>query len=132
MNIVELGTLMYLIKEADSMKNGVLPDDYIESEANEADTDLKEDFEHLNLLNSKLKVAIQSGNQTDVDSLLVEAVALVSGIEGLFRNVTDDIRDVFNGLGASFDAQQWIDSFSSKLDQEGQDYLSEIKAKVNC
>ena len=79
------------------MKNGVLPDDYIETEANGADADLEEDFKHLNLLNAKLKVAIQSGNQTDIDSLLAEVVALVSSIEGLFRNITEDTRDVLKG-----------------------------------
>ena len=78
------------------MKSSVLPDDYIETQANEADADLKEDFEHLNLLNNKLKAAIQSRNQTDIDSVLAEVVALVSGIEGLFRNVTEDSRDVLN------------------------------------
>jgi len=39
--------------------------------------------------------------------------------------------DVFNGLGASFNAQEWIDSFSSKLDEEGQEYLNEVKAKIH-
>lgn len=37
-----------------------------------------------------------------------------------FLSHTMDVAvDVFNGLGASFDAKEWIDSFSSKLDDEG-------------
>jgi len=97
-NQVELGTLMHLIKEVDSMKNGVLPNDYIETEANEADADLAEDFNRLNLLNSKLKASIQSGDTVNADLLLTEVVALVSGIEGLFRNVAEDSRDVLKGV----------------------------------
>jgi hypothetical protein len=98
LNQVELGTLMHLIKEVDSMKSGILPHDYIETEANETDADLVEDFNRLNLLNSKLKVAIQSGDTTNTELLLTEVVALVSGIEGLFRNVADDSRDVLKGV----------------------------------
>jgi hypothetical protein len=89
---------MHLIKEVDSMKSGILPHDYIETEANETDADLVEDFNRLNLLNSKLKVAIQSGDTTNTELLLTEVVALVSGIEGLFRNVADDSRDVLKGV----------------------------------
>ena len=98
LNQVELGTLMHLIKEVDTMKNGVLPSDYIETEANEADADLVEDFNRLNLLNSKLKASIQSGDTTNAELLLTEVVALVSSIEGLFRNVADDSRDVLKGV----------------------------------
>lgn len=48
-----------------------------------------------------------------------------------FLSHTMDVAvDVFNGLGASFDAQEWIDSFSSKLDEEGREYLNEVKAKI--
>ena len=98
LNPVELGTLMHLIKEVDSMKNGVLPDDYIDTEANEADADLLDDFNRLNLINSKLKMAVQSGAKVEAELLLAEIVALVSGIEGLFRNVADDSRDVLRGV----------------------------------
>lgn len=49
-----------------------------------------------------------------------------------FLSHTMDVAvDVFNGLGTSFDAQEWIDSFSSKLDEEGQEYLNEVKAKIH-
>lgn len=49
-----------------------------------------------------------------------------------FLSHTMDVAvDVFNGLGASFDAQEWIDSFSSKLDEEGKEYLNEVKAKIH-
>lgn len=49
-----------------------------------------------------------------------------------FLSHTMDVAvDVFNGLGASFDAKEWIDSFSSKLDEEGQEYLNEVKAKIH-
>lgn len=49
-----------------------------------------------------------------------------------FLSHTMDVAvDVFNGLGAGFDAQEWIDSFSSKLDEEGQEYLNEVKAKIH-
>ena len=89
---------MHLIKEVDSMKNGVLPNDYIKTEANEADADLAEDFNRLNLLNSKLKASIQSGDTVNADLLLAEVVALLSGIEGLFRNVAEDSRDVLKGV----------------------------------
>jgi tetratricopeptide (TPR) repeat protein len=48
-----------------------------------------------------------------------------------FLSHTMDVAvDVFNGLGASFDAQEWIDNFSSKLDAEGQEFLNEVKAKI--
>jgi len=83
---------MHLIKEVDSMKNGVVSNDYIETEANQVDADLIEDFISLNSLNSKLKVAIQSGDTVNSELLLTEIVALVSGVEGLFRNVADDSR----------------------------------------
>jgi len=50
-----------------------------------------------------------------------------------FLSHTMDVAvDVFNGLGANFDAQEWIDSFSSKLDDEGQAYLKKVKAKIQC
>ena len=98
LNPVELGTLMHLIKEVDSMKSGVLPDDYIESEANEADADLTEDFKRLNLLNAKLKASIQNGDTKNAELLLAEVVALVSGIEGLFSNIAEDSRDVLKGV----------------------------------
>lgn len=39
--------------------------------------------------------------------------------------------DVFNGLGSSFNSKEWIESFSSNLDEEGQIYLTEIKAKIH-
>lgn len=49
-----------------------------------------------------------------------------------FLSHTMDVAvDVFNGLGASFDAQEWIQRFSSKLDEEGQEYLNEVKAKIH-
>lgn len=49
-----------------------------------------------------------------------------------FLSHTMDVAvDVFNGLGASFDAQGWIDSFSSKLDEKGQEYLNKVKAKIH-
>lgn len=49
-----------------------------------------------------------------------------------FLSHTMDVAvDVFNGLGASFDAQAWIDSFSSKLDEEGQEYLKVVKARIH-
>lgn len=89
---------MHLIKKVDSMKNRVLPNDYIESEANEADADLAEDFNRLNLLNTNLRAAIQSGDIKRAELLLAEVIALVSGIEGLFRNVADDARDVLKGV----------------------------------
>ncbi|MEW6997476.1 hypothetical protein AADZ86_07215 [Colwelliaceae bacterium BS250] len=98
MNPVELGTLLHLIKEVDSMKNGILPNDYIETEANEVDADLIEDFNSLNSLNSKLKMAIQTGDTVNGELLLTEIVALASGIEGLFRNIADDSRDVLKGV----------------------------------
>lgn len=98
LNPVELGTLLHLIKEVDSMKNGILPNDYIETEANEVDADLIEDFNSLNSLNSKLKMAIQTGDTVNGELLLTEIVALASGIEGLFRNIADDSRDVLKGV----------------------------------
>ena len=49
-----------------------------------------------------------------------------------FLSHTMDVAvDVFNGLGASFDAHVWIESFSSKLDEDGQEYLNEVKARVH-
>jgi hypothetical protein len=39
--------------------------------------------------------------------------------------------DVFNGLGSNFNATEWIDSFSSKLDEEGQEYLNGIKVNIH-
>lgn len=89
---------MHLIKEVDSMRSGVLPDDYIESEANEADADLMEDFKRLNLLNAKLKASIQNGDTTNAELLLAEVVALISGVEGMFRNIAEDSRDVLKGV----------------------------------
>lgn len=48
-----------------------------------------------------------------------------------FLSHTMDVAvDVFNGLGSSFNANEWIENFSSKLDKEGQAYLSEVKAKI--
>jgi len=80
------------------MRSGVLPDDYIESEANEADADLMEDFKRLNLLNAKLKASIQNGDTTNAELLLAEVVALISGVEGMFRNIAEDSRDVLKGV----------------------------------
>ena len=40
--------------------------------------------------------------------------------------------DVFRGLGSDFDSMKWIDDFSKKLDQEGQEYLNEVKKKLEC
>ncbi len=49
-----------------------------------------------------------------------------------FLSHTMDVAvDVFNGLGSSFDAKEWIDSFSLQLDEEGQEYLNEIKTKIH-
>lgn len=48
-----------------------------------------------------------------------------------FLSHTMDVAvDVFKGLGASFDSEKWIDNFSAKLDEEGQEYLKETKAKI--
>jgi tetratricopeptide (TPR) repeat protein len=38
--------------------------------------------------------------------------------------------DVFNGLGKNFNAESWISEFSEKLDEEGQEYLAEVKVKL--
>jgi len=49
-----------------------------------------------------------------------------------FLSHTMDVAvDVFNGLGTSFDAHEWIKNFSSKLDEEGQEYLAEVSAKIH-
>lgn len=49
-----------------------------------------------------------------------------------FLSHTMDVAiDVFNGLGTSFDAHEWIKTFSSKLDEEGQEYLNEVSAKIH-
>ena len=49
-----------------------------------------------------------------------------------FLSHTMDVAvDIFNGLDSSFNAHEWIDSFSSKLDDEGQEYLNEVKAKIH-
>jgi tetratricopeptide (TPR) repeat protein len=46
-------------------------------------------------------------------------------------HIMDVAVDIFNGLDSSFNAHEWIDSFSSKLDDEGQEYLNEVKAKIH-
>ena len=60
---------------------------------------------------------------TDTTFVYIRGVPFLS-------HTMDVAMDVFNGLGASFDAKEWIDSFSSKLDEEGQEYLNEVKAKI--
>lgn len=48
-----------------------------------------------------------------------------------FLSHTMDVAvDVFKGLGTTFDADSWIDNFSGKVDEEGQEYLKEVKAKI--
>jgi len=38
--------------------------------------------------------------------------------------------DVFRGLDASFNAIEWIEAFARKLDEEGQNYLAEVKTRL--
>jgi hypothetical protein len=97
MNPVELGTLMHLIKQVDDMKDSVLPDDYISTEADLADQDLNEDFKKVNELISRLKIAIQNNDKENALELIAESIMLVSGIEGLFGNIAQDSRDILTG-----------------------------------
>jgi len=48
----------------------------------------------------------------------------------LFSHTMTVAVDVFRGLGDSFDADQWIDSFASKLDEEGRKFLQVIKESL--
>jgi len=49
-----------------------------------------------------------------------------------FLSHTMDVAvDVFKGLGSSFNAIEWIDSFSSNLDEAGQEYLNEVKTRIH-
>jgi hypothetical protein len=97
MNPVELGTMMHLIKQVDDMKDSVLPDDYISTEADLADQDLNEDFKKVNELISRLKIAIQNNDKENALELIAESIMLVSGIEGLFGNIAQDSRDILTG-----------------------------------
>ncbi|MEZ6070023.1 MAG: hypothetical protein R3C10_07025 [Pirellulales bacterium] len=48
-----------------------------------------------------------------------------------FLSHTMDVAvDVFRGLGDSFDAVGWIERFATKLDDEGQQYLAELKSRI--
>lgn len=61
---------------------------------------------------------------TDTTFLYIRGVPFLS-------HTMDVAVDVFNGLGVNINAQEWIDSFSSKLDEDGQEYLNEVKAKIH-
>ena len=98
MERVKLGTLMYLMKEVDELYESILPEDYIETEAHEVEADLQEDFERVNVLVKRLKVALQENEQEKARLILVEVVALVTGIEGLIGNIARDARDVLTGV----------------------------------
>jgi tetratricopeptide (TPR) repeat protein len=61
---------------------------------------------------------------TDTTFVYIRGVPFLS-------NTMDVAVDVFNGLGPDFNATEWIDSFSSKLDEEGQEYLNGIKVQIH-
>ncbi|MDE0937973.1 MAG: hypothetical protein OSA89_18840 [Mariniblastus sp.] len=48
-----------------------------------------------------------------------------------FLSHTMDVAiDVFRGMGDSFDPNGWIDSFASKLDDDGREYLQNVKERI--
>lgn len=71
--------------------NETLPNDELQELSRSASEDLKDDFGRFNVL---VGLLASGKNKDDVEKVLVEIVALASGIEGLLRNVTDDARDL--------------------------------------
>jgi tetratricopeptide (TPR) repeat protein len=53
------------------------------------------------------------------------------GVPSLVQTIDVSLA-VFNGIGKSFDAIEWLSSFSQKVDEAGQQYLNDIKSEIYC
>ncbi len=83
-----------LLKSNKTYFKQVLPDDELQELSLSASEDFAEDAVMLNELIGKL--ALQQSRE-ESELILVEIIAVVSGMEGLLSNISDDARDLLRG-----------------------------------
>jgi|GEM_PF-6953450 len=68
-----------------------LPSDELQELSSSATEDFKEDIARFNVIIAQLS---SEKTKEGIESILLELIALTSGMEGFLRNVTDDARDL--------------------------------------